>query len=203
MVWQARRVCSSLEPPTGTHLTIILANSRPDQIDPALLRPGRLDQLIYVPLPDEDSRLQILQAQLRRSPVAPDVDLSIIAKATNGFSGADLGFIVQRASKMAIKESIAFDIQRERAAKESGADEDMDMEDPVPEIARKHFEEAMAYARRSVSESDLRRYELFAQNLQQARGFGGFKFPDAMETNGNGSGGNAFGDDGGDDDLYA
>jgi transitional endoplasmic reticulum ATPase len=166
------------------------------------LRPGRLDQLIYVPLPDEPSRLQILQAQLRRSPVAPDVDLNVIAKATNGFSGADLGFIVQRASKMAIKESIAFDIQRERRAKESG-EEDVEMEDPVPEITRKHFEEAMAYARRSVSESDLRRYELFAQNLQQARGFGGFKFPDAMETNGNGSGGNAFGDDGGDDDLYA
>jgi len=166
------------------------------------LRPGRLDQLIYVPLPDENSRLQILQAQLRRSPVAPDVDLSAIAKATNGFSGADLGFIVQRASKMAIKESIAADIARERQAKEQGADGDIDMEDPVPEINRKHFEEAMAYARRSVSESDLRRYELFAQNLQQARGFGGFKFPDAMETNGNGSGGNTF-DDAEDDDLYA
>lgn len=166
------------------------------------MRPGRLDQLIYVPLPDEPSRLAILQAQLRRSPVAGDVDLSVIAKATNGFSGADLGFIVQRASKMAIKESIAADIARERQRKESGADEDVDMEDPVPEIARKHFEEAMAYARRSVSESDLRRYELFAQNLQQARGFGNFKFPDAMETNGS-TGGNAFGDDGGDDDLYA
>jgi len=102
---------------------------------------------------------------------------------------------------MAIKESIAFDIQREKSAKESGS-EDVDMEDPVPEIARKHFEEAMQYARRSVSESDLRRYELFAQNLQQARGFGGFKFPDAAEANGN-AGGNAFGDDGGDDDLYA
>ena len=155
-----------------------------------------------MPLPDEPSRLAILQAQLRRSPVAADVDLSVIAKATNGFSGADLGFIVQRASKMAIKESIAADIARERQLKESGADEDVDMEDPVPEIARKHFEEAMAYARRSVSESDLRRYELFAQNLQQARGFGNFKFPDAMETNGS-AGGNAFGDDGGDDDLYA
>jgi transitional endoplasmic reticulum ATPase len=135
--------------------------------------------------------------------VASDVDLNVIAKATNGFSGADLGFIVQRASKMAIKESIASDIQRERQRKESGADEDVDMEDPVPEITRRHFEDAMAYARRSVSESDLRRYELFAQNLQQARGFGGFKFPDAMETNGNAAGGNAFGDDGGDDDLYA
>lgn len=103
---------------------------------------------------------------------------------------------------MAIKESIAADIARERQAKEQGADGDIDMEDPVPEINRKHFEEAMAYARRSVSESDLRRYELFAQNLQQARGFGGFKFPDAMETNGNGSGGNTF-DDAEDDDLYA
>ena len=135
--------------------------------------------------------------------MASDVDLSVVAKATNGFSGADLGFIVQRASKMAIKESIAADIQRERQRKESGADEDVDMEDPVPEITRRHFEDAMAYARRSVSESDLRRYELFAQNLQQARGFGGFKFPDAMETNGNPSGENAFGDDAGDDDLYA
>jgi transitional endoplasmic reticulum ATPase len=159
--------------------------------------------LIYVPLPDENSRLQILKAQLRRSPVAPDVDLTHIAKSTNGFSGADLGYIVQRASKMAIKESIAYDIEREKRAKETGAEEDMDMEDPVPEIGRKHFEEAMQYARRSVSDSDLRRYELFAQNLQQARGFGGFKFPDAMETNGNGAAGNSFGDDGGDDDLYA
>jgi transitional endoplasmic reticulum ATPase len=196
-------VSSSLAQPIGISFNNY-ANNRPDQIDPALLRPGRLDQLIYVPLPDEPSRLSILQAQLRRSPVAPDVDLNIIAKATNGFSGADLGFIVQRASKMAIKESIAFDIEREKQAKENGGDEDMEMEDPVPEIARKHFEDAMAYARRSVSESDLRRYELFAQNLQQARGFGGFKFPDGMETNGNGSGGGAFGnDDGGDDDLYA
>ena len=87
-------------------------------------------------------------------PPSPPTSISqSLRKPQTDFSGADLGFIVQRASKMAIKESIAYDIQREKQAKESGADEDVDMEDPVPEIARKHFEEAMAYARRSVSES--------------------------------------------------
>ncbi|WP_347130990.1 AAA family ATPase, partial [Staphylococcus capitis] len=53
---------------------IIGATNRPDIIDPALLRPGRLDQLIYIPLPDDQSRLQIFKACLRKSPVAKDVD---------------------------------------------------------------------------------------------------------------------------------
>lgn len=79
---------------------IIGATNRPDQIDPALLRPGRLDQLIYIPLPDEDSRISILGATLKNSPVAPDVDLTFLARATHGFSGADLTEICQRASKV-------------------------------------------------------------------------------------------------------
>lgn len=76
---------------------------RPDIIDPALLRPGRLDQLIYIPLPDEGSRRQIFQAVLRKSPVAPDVDVDLLVKHTNGFSGADLTEICQRACKYAIR----------------------------------------------------------------------------------------------------
>lgn len=56
------------------------ATNRPDIIDPAILRPGRLDQLIYIPLPDEKSREAILRANLRKSPIAKDVDLSYIAK---------------------------------------------------------------------------------------------------------------------------
>jgi transitional endoplasmic reticulum ATPase len=67
--------------------------------------PGRLDQLIYIPLPDEPARLSILQASLRKSPVAPDVDLGFLAKSTAGFSGADLAGIAQRAVKLAIKDS--------------------------------------------------------------------------------------------------
>ncbi|VAH06431.1 unnamed protein product [Triticum turgidum subsp. durum] len=130
---------------------IIGATNRPDIIDPALLRPGRLDQLIYIPLPDVESRLQIFRACLRKSPVAKDVDLNALAKYTEGFSG-------------------------ERRLKENP--EAME-EDEVNEIKAAHFEESMRYARRSVSDADIRKYQAFAQTLQQSRGFGSeFRFPD-------------------------
>ena len=74
---------------------IIGATNRPDIIDPAVLRPGRLDQLIYIPLPDEGSRVNILKSVLRKSPVAPDVDLEFMARTVHGFSGADLTEICQ------------------------------------------------------------------------------------------------------------
>ena len=74
----------------------MFAPYRPDIIDPAILRPGRLDQLIYIPLPDEASRLSILKAVLRKSPIAADVDLNHLGKVTKGFSGADLTEICQR-----------------------------------------------------------------------------------------------------------
>ena len=61
---------------------IIGATNRPDIIDPALLRPGRLDQLIYIPLPDEASRLQIFKACLRKSPLAREVDIVALAHYT-------------------------------------------------------------------------------------------------------------------------
>lgn len=93
---------------------IIGATNRPDIIDSAILRPGRLDQLIYIPLPDEASRVQILKANLRKSPLAKDVDLPYLAKVTQGFSGADLTEICQRAVKTAIRESIELEIRRER-----------------------------------------------------------------------------------------
>jgi transitional endoplasmic reticulum ATPase len=93
---------------------IIGATNRPDIIDSAILRPGRLDQLIYIPLPDEASRVQILKANLRKSPVSKDVDLNYLAKMTQGFSGADLTEICQRAVKTAIRESIEIEIRRER-----------------------------------------------------------------------------------------
>ena len=59
-------------------------------MDEALLRPGRLDQLIYIPLPDQPSRLSILKANLRKTPISRDVDLNFIGNITDGFSGADL-----------------------------------------------------------------------------------------------------------------
>jgi transitional endoplasmic reticulum ATPase len=75
---------------------IIGATNRPDIIDPAIMRPGRLDQLLYIPIPDEPSRLSILKANTKNSPLSPDVSLEQIAHHTNGFSGADLTEICQR-----------------------------------------------------------------------------------------------------------
>ena len=183
---------------------VIGATNRPEQLDNALCRPGRLDTLVYVPLPDEASRAGILKAQLRKTPVAPDVDLDFIASKTHGFSGADLGFITQRAVKLAIKQAISTDIERTKAreaAGEDAMDEDADAEDPVPELTRAHFEEAMASARRSVTDVEIRRYEAFAQSMKNSGGSAFFRFPDADNAAGDGANGQ-FGEAGGDDDLY-
>lgn len=115
---------------------VIGATNRPDQIDGALLRPGRLDQLIYIPLPDQGSRLAVLKAALRKSPIAADVDLAYLAQVTQGYSGADLTEICQRACKLAIRESI----EKETARKQPGSGDLMDEDyDPVPEITKYHF----------------------------------------------------------------
>ena len=185
---------------------VIGATNRPEQLDNALCRPGRLDTLVYVPLPDETSRVGILKAQLRKTPVADDVDINYIASKTHGFSGADLGFITQRAVKLAIKESIAIDIEkakeRERAGEDVKMEEDVDTEDPVPELTKAHFEEAMQLARRSVSDVEVRRYEAFAQSMKNSGGSNFFRFPTEEQTNAAAENGNGFGDAGAEDSLY-
>ena len=86
--------------------------------------------------------MSILKAALRKSPVAPDVDLTFLAKHTHGFSGADLTEICQRAAKLAIRESIEADIRRAREKREKEEAGDVEMkeeeeeEDPVPVITR-------------------------------------------------------------------
>jgi len=158
---------------------IIGATNRPDVLDPAIIRPGRLDQLVYIPLPDSGSRLSILKAVLRKSPIAEDVNLDYLAGVLDGFSGADITEICQRAAKLAIRQSIEFDIRRKRERELQGMVDDGEEEiDPVPEITKAHFEESMRFARRSVSDQDIRKYEMFAHTLQTARGFGdAFRMP--------------------------
>ncbi|KAK7350635.1 hypothetical protein VNO77_09473 [Canavalia gladiata] len=183
---------------------IIGATNRPDIIDPALLRPGRLDQLIYIPLPDQSSRLQIFKACLRKSPISKDVDLAALAHYTHGFSGADITEICQRACKYAIREDIEKGIEKERKKRENPEAMEEDDIDDVPEIKPTHFEESMKFARRSVSDADIRKYQLFAQTLQQSRGFGSeFRFPDRNENTATGAS-DPFSSvtAEGDDDLY-
>merc|ERR1711887_429749 len=132
------------------------ATNRPELLDEALLRPGRLDQLIYIPLPDLPARQGILESTLRKSPIAPNVPISFIAQKTEGFSGADLAELCQRAAKAAIRDAIAADELKT---------DDMDV-DGTSEIGRKHFEEAMAGARRSVAQTDLAKYDQFIQKMK-------------------------------------
>jgi len=152
---------------------IVGATNRPDILDPAITRPGRLDQLIYIPLPDEPSRAGIISAVLRKAPVDPSVDRAYIAQITNGFSGADITEICNRAAKVAVRESIAAEVAMRKKEDPDDPDHDPDFvrddeHDAVPMITVRHFEESMKFARRSVSDTEIRKYEAIAA-AQHAR----------------------------------
>jgi len=184
---------------------IIGATNRPDIIDPALMRPGRLDQLIYIPLPDFDSRYSIFKAVLRKTRVSKDVDLAFLAKKTEKLSGADITSVCQRAQQACVREAI----QLAKDAHSRGEEPS----DEVPELQRKHFEEGMAFARRSVKDVDLQAYKDFHASQQKAKQQAGdlpgekFHWPesssildDEVKTEDNIYGENAG--NGADDDLY-
>ena len=82
---------------------VIAATNRPDVLDPALLRPGRFDRQVVVPLPDIRGREQVLLVHMRKVPIAPDVSASVLARGTPGFSGADLANLVNEAALFAAR----------------------------------------------------------------------------------------------------
>ena len=88
---------------TGSGVIVIAATNRPDVLDPALLRPGRFDRQVVVPLPDIRGREQILKVHMRKIPVGADVDEEILARGTPGFSGADLANLVNEAALFAAR----------------------------------------------------------------------------------------------------
>lgn len=130
---------------------VVGATNRPDILDPAVTRPGRLDQLVQIPLPDLDSRRSVFRASLRKAPVEDAVDLDQLARATQGFSGADIAEICQRAAKNAVKAAV---------------DAEISGEGTVSRIEKRHFEDSMARARRSVPQSEVDRYSKFAKSLK-------------------------------------
>merc|ERR1712176_1504406 len=154
---------------SGKTLFIIGATNRPDILDPGIMRPGRLDQLIYIPLPDKDSRISIFKANLRKSPVADDVNMELLAGVTEGFSGADITEICQRAAKNAIRDSITAGIERqERVEAGELTQEAADaLPDPVPAITTAHFEASMSKARRSVGPEIIQQYDDFTAKTKQ------------------------------------
>jgi transitional endoplasmic reticulum ATPase len=196
---------------------VIGATNRPDILDPAVIRPGRLDQLIYIPLPDLKSRMAIFKAQLRKAPVDPAIDIEVLARSTHGFSGADIAEICTTASKLAIREAILAAEEKAAQAEASNDDDEDDDDDERADsskssndatnavgekmiITKRHFNFAMSRARRSVSEKDLALFEEFAEKQKAGRGEAAtnFKFGENNSASG------ADGEDApAEDDLYS
>lgn len=130
---------------------IVGATNRPDILDPAVTRPGRLDQLLYIPLPDLKSRESIFKANLRKTPLSNDVNLHSLATMTEGFSGADITEFCQRAAKLAIRESIEAEAKGKK---------------PIKELTKRHFDIAAKDARRSVSPQVVEAYEEFRKKFK-------------------------------------
>ncbi|MEO3779102.1 AAA family ATPase [Micromonospora sp. B11E3] len=89
------------------NVVVVGATNRPDLVDPALLRPGRLERLVYVPPPDGAARAEILRAAARNVPLAPDVDLAALGDGLDGFSAADCAALVREAALAAMRESLS------------------------------------------------------------------------------------------------
>jgi transitional endoplasmic reticulum ATPase len=186
---------------------VIGATNRPDILDPAVIRPGRLDQLIYIPLPDLKSRIAIFKAQLRKAPLDPEVDIEVLARSTHGFSGADISEICTTASKLAIREAI-LKVEDRKQMVEDGEIEDDGTVDAESEIGgsmlitKRHFNFAMSRARRSVTEKDLILFEEFAEKQKAGRGeaANNFKFGSSPSSEDGASGESASIDD---EDLYS
>ena len=88
------------------NVTVIAATNRPDMLDPALLRPGRFDRLIYVPIPDKEARKEIFRIHLRGKPLGENVDIEKLAEKTDNYTGADIEAVCNEATMLAIREYI-------------------------------------------------------------------------------------------------
>jgi transitional endoplasmic reticulum ATPase len=156
------------------------ATNRPDIIDTALMRPGRLDSLIYIGLPDFDARISILKACLRKSPVDPEVDYEYLADRTEGYSGADLAGICKAAAKAAIRDCISAERKkyedREAKKKECEAkgiefkEDEKEEQDAVPYITKKMLMSALATSRKSVSREELEKHMRYKRDLERKLG---------------------------------
>ncbi|KAH0576258.1 Cell division protein 48 [Spironucleus salmonicida] len=143
---------------------VIGATNRPDTIDPALIRGGRLDQLIYIGIPDYDGRFGILSAALRKSKIEDGIDLQKIAQATDGYSGADLSEICQKAVQFAIRNSVRkFNEGMAACDGDMEAARRLETEFQSGVIQKEDFVNAVRESRQSVSSKDLIKYEAFKE----------------------------------------
>ena len=137
-----------------TNVVVIAATNRPDIIDPALLRPGRFDRILYVPPPDRDSRLQIIKIHTKKKHLAQDVNIDQLADATDGYTGADIASLSSAAVMLALREHISKYKEPNEAEKHK---EEL-------KIHMKHFEEAIKKIR-PLSMQELNMYKTISEQF--------------------------------------
>ncbi|MFZ0740206.1 MAG: CDC48 family AAA ATPase [Nitrososphaeraceae archaeon] len=135
-----------------TNVVVIAATNRPDIIDPALLRPGRFDRLLYVPPPDKDSRLQIIKIHTKKKPLAENISMDQLASETEGYTGADIASLSSAAVMLALREHV------------SRYDDPKQADSHVQElkIHMRHFEQAMKKIR-PLSTQELDMYKKISE----------------------------------------
>ncbi|ADY00631.1 MAG: CDC48 family AAA ATPase [Vulcanisaeta sp.] len=138
------------------NVVVIAATNRADIVDPALLRPGRFDRIVYVPPPDENARFEIIKVHIRGLKLSDEVKdsdykyLKDLARRTEGYTGADLAALVREAAMLALRETIRSNSNQVRP---------VDIE---------HFEEALKVVPPSLAKQDIARFEEMARNLRRA-----------------------------------
>ena len=138
-------------------VVVIATTNRPDLIDSALLRPGRLDRHVHVPVPDEEARRKILEVHTRNKPLADDVDLDAIARKTEGYVGADIEAVTREASMNASRELIG-SVSREEVGESVGN----------VRVTMQHFEDALDEVNPSVTPETRERYEEIEKQFRRS-----------------------------------
>jgi transitional endoplasmic reticulum ATPase len=138
-------------------VVVIAATNRPDIVDPALLRPGRIERHVFIPAPDERARREIFGIHTRGMPLAEDVNLNELARTTEGYSGADIEALCREAGMLAIRDAIAKLRSRDELKKLSGK----------IKVTREHFSRAMEKIRPSLTKEDLDRYRRIVEDFHR------------------------------------
>ncbi|MEM0021886.1 MAG: CDC48 family AAA ATPase [Fervidicoccaceae archaeon] len=129
------------------NVIVLAATNRPDIVDPALIRPGRIEKLIYIPPPNKDERIEIFRIHTKNMPLAKDVDLVKLAEITEGYTGADIEALVREAGLRALREDIY-----------------------TKEITMRHFEDALQVVKPSINKQMVEFYiKWFEQSRQNIR----------------------------------
>jgi transitional endoplasmic reticulum ATPase len=139
-----------------TNVVVIAATNRPDIIDPALLRPGRFDRLLYVPPPDYESRKQIIHIHTKKKPLADDTNIDNLAAKMDGYTGADIAAVASAAVMLALREHIS----------KYGKPQEAESHAKELKIHMRHFEEAMKKVR-PLSTQELDMYKMISERFER------------------------------------